>query len=252
MLTRSEQDRYHRQILLIGEEGQEKLKSARVVIAGAGGLGCPVATYLAVAGVGHIRIIDHDTVDRSNLNRQILFWDKDIGLAKTWSAGEKLKSINPDIEIDAVQATIDDKTAPGLVRDVDAIVDAMDNYPARYLLNHLACTFGIPLFHGAIRGFDGQVTSIIPGKTACLACIFPEAPPIEISPVIGVTPGLIGMIQANEVIKYLLGTGELLTNRLLIWDGLRSSIETIQVERDPYCRECSHLYNDGVMREKLK
>jgi adenylyltransferase/sulfurtransferase len=243
-------ERYHRQIMLFGEVGQEKLKSARVVIAGTGGLGCPVATYLAVAGVGHLRIIDHDKVERTNLNRQILHWDKDIGIAKTESAGNKLKAINPDIEIEEARVTINEETAPGLVRDTDAIVDAMDNYPTRYLLNHLACTFGIPLFHGAIRGFDGQVTTIIPGRTACLSCIFPKAPPKEIFPVIGVTPGIIGMIQANEVIKYLLGTGELLENRLLIWDGVHSVLESIKVERDPSCKECSHLQGDPMERVK--
>jgi molybdopterin-synthase adenylyltransferase len=246
MLSQDELERYRRQIMLFGETGQEKLKSARVVIAGAGGLGCPVATYLAVAGVGHLRIIDHDAVERTNLNRQILHWDKDIGVAKTESAGEKLKGINHDIVIETIQATIDEVTAPGLIHDADAIVDAMDNYPTRYLLNRMACKFGIPLFHGAIRGFDGQATTIIPGKTACLSCIFPKAPPKEVFPVIGVTPGVIGMIQANEVLKYLLGTGELLENRLLVWDGLHSVLETIQVERDPSCTECRHIKNSPV------
>ncbi|MCU0629871.1 MAG: HesA/MoeB/ThiF family protein [Methanoregulaceae archaeon] len=250
MLSCDELERYHRQIMLFGEAGQEKLKSARVVIAGAGGLGCPVATYLAVAGVGHLRIIDHDTVDRSNLNRQILHWDMDTGRAKTESAGKKLQAINPDIEIEEARVRINEETAPGLVRDTDAIVDAMDNYPTRYLLNHLACKFGIPLFHGAIRGFDGQVTTIIPGRTACLSCIFPKAPPKEIFPVIGVTAGIIGLIQANEVIKYLLGTGELLENRLLIWDGLHSILEEINVERDQSCIECSQLQSDPM--EKVK
>jgi adenylyltransferase/sulfurtransferase len=244
MLSGNEKERYQRQIMLFGEAGQEKLKAAQVVIAGAGGLGCPVATYLAVAGVGHIKIIDHDTVERTNLNRQILHWEMDIGVAKTDSAGEKLRAVNPGIEVEAVRVTINEETAPGLVRDADAIVDAMDNYPTRYLLNHLACQFGIPLFHGAIRGFDGQATTIVPGKTACLSCIFPKAPPKEIFPVVGVTPGIIGMIQANEVLKYLLGTGELLGNRLVIWDGLRSVLETVQVERDPSCTECSHLQGD--------
>jgi len=241
MLNRDELERYSRQVMLFGETGQEKLKSATVVIAGVGGLGCPVATYLTAAGVGHLRIIDHDVVERTNLNRQILHWDKDIGVAKTESAGEKLRAINPDIVIETAKVTIDEETAPGLIKDADVIVDAMDNYPTRYLLNRMACKFGIPLFHGAIRGFDGQVTTIIPGKTACLSCIFPKAPPKEIFPVIGVTPGVIGMIQANEVLKYLLGTGELLENRLLVWDGLRSVLETIQVERDPSCTECSHI-----------
>ncbi|MEI6293200.1 MAG: HesA/MoeB/ThiF family protein [Methanomicrobiales archaeon] len=250
MLSQDELERYRRQIMLFGENGQEKLKSARVVIAGAGGLGCPVATYLAVAGIGHLRIIDHDKVERTNLNRQILHWDKDIGMAKTGSAGEKLVAINPDIEIEVARVTIDEETAPDLVRDADAIVDAMDNYPTRYLLNHLACKLRIPLFHGAIRGFDGQATTIIPGKTACLSCIFPKAPPKEIFPVIGVTPGIIGLIQANEVLKYFLGTGELLGNRLIIWDGLRSVLETIQVERDPSCTECSHITGNPL--EKVK
>ena len=250
MLSQNELERYGRQMMLFGENGQEKLKSARVVIAGAGGLGCPAATYLAVAGIGHLRIIDHDTVERSNLNRQILHWDKDIGVSKTSSAGEKLMAINPDIEIEVVRVTLDEETAPDLVSDADAIVDAMDNYPTRYLLNHLACKFGIPLFHGAIRGFDGQATTIIPGKTACLSCIFPKAPPKEIFPVIGVTPGIIGLIQANEVLKYFLGTGDLLGNRLIIWDGLRSVLETIQVERDPSCTECSHITSNPLERVK--
>jgi molybdopterin/thiamine biosynthesis adenylyltransferase len=241
ILSERERQRYQRQMLIFGEEGQERLKQARVFIAGAGGLGSPVATYLAVAGVGTITLVDHDTVELSNLNRQILHWDSDVGRAKTESAAEKLRAINPDIAIRAFDGTIDVKNADVITEDSDVIVDAMDNYPTRYLLNRAAIRHRIPFIHGAIRGFDGQAMTVLPGRTACLRCVFPSAPPAEQFPVIGVTAGTIGLIQATEVIKYLLGTGELLENRLLIWDGLRSTLEKIDVQRNPGCPDCGKL-----------
>jgi len=232
MLSTRERERYKRQLLLFGDEGQENLKKAHVFIAGAGGLGSPVSIYLAVAGVGTLTVVDKDVVDQTNLNRQILHYDRDIGRKKTESAEEKLKAYNPDIDIRVIDTTIDAENAGYLVGRADGIVDAMDNYPTRYLLNDIA------LLHGAIRGFYGQVTTIIPQKTACLRCIFPCAPPSEVFPVVGATPGVIGTIQATEVLKYLLGTGDLLANRLLIWDGMAMHAEEIAVEKNPACLTC--------------
>jgi adenylyltransferase/sulfurtransferase len=228
-------------MMLFGNEGQERLKRAHIFIAGAGGLGSPIAIYLAVAGVGTITIVDMDVVDQSNLNRQILHYDRDIGKKKTASAEEKLHAINPDITINAIDTKIEEYNAANLVGKADGIIDAMDNYPARYILNDTAIKKKIPLFHGGIRGFYGQATTIIPGKTACLKCIFPKAPPKEVFPVVGVTPGFIGMVQATEVLKYLLKTGDLLTDRLFIWDGMRSSAEEIRVERNPACKACGNM-----------
>jgi len=241
VLSEREQQRYHRQILLFGEEGQEQLKQARVFVAGAGGLGSPVAMYLAVAGVGTIALADHDSVELSNLNRQILHWDTDVGRPKTESAVEKLRAMNPDIEIRAIDRTLNDSNAETLTKGYDLIVDAMDNFPTRYLLNGAAIRHRIPFIHGAIRGFDGQVMTVIPGRTACIRCVFPSPPPAEPFPAIGVTPGIIGLIQANEAIKFLLGTGELLENRLLIWDGMLSTLDRIDVQRNPRCPDCGKM-----------
>ena len=238
MFSEHERERYKRQMMLFGDEGQERLKKAHIFIAGAGGLGSPVSLYLAVAGVGTITIVDMDVVDQTNLNRQILHFDRDIGRKKTTSAKEKLREINPDITVHAIDVKIDETNAADLVGKADGIVDAMDNYPTRYLLNDLAIAKQIPFFHGGIRGFYGQATTIIPGTTPCLKCIFPKAPPKEVFPVVGVTPGIIGTVQANEVLKYVLGIGELLTGRLFIWDGMQAHAEEICMERNPYCEAC--------------
>ncbi len=238
ILDEREFSRYGRQILLFGEEGQERLKAAKVFIAGAGGLGCPAALYLAAAGIGEILLADCDVVDRTNLNRQVLHWERDVGRRKTDSATEKLRALNPDIRVTDLPVTIDEANAAALVGDADLIVDAMDNFETRYLLNRVALRKDIPFIHGAIRGFDGQATTIIPGKTACLRCIFPRAPPAEVFPVVGVTAGIIGMIQANEAIKFLLGMDGLLAGRLLIWSGVTTETETLQVERHPGCEDC--------------
>ncbi len=238
MFRETELQRYRRQIPIFGEGGQARLRAARVFIAGAGGLGCPVALYLAAAGVGHIRVADCDAVDRTNLNRQVLHWDQDVGRGKAQSAAEKLRAVNPDIEITALRATVDDATAAGLAGDADVIVDAMDNFTARYVLNRTALRAGIPLVHGAVSGFDGQVTTVVPGQTACLQCIFPEPPPDEAPPVVGVTAGIVGLLQANEVIKLLLGTGDLLAGRLAVWNGLCTVLETIPADRRSDCEAC--------------
>jgi adenylyltransferase/sulfurtransferase len=238
MLSERERERYKRQIMLFGDEGQERLKKAHIFIAGAGGLGSPVSLYLAVAGIGTITIVDMDTVDQTNLNRQILHADRDIGRKKAVSAGEKLCAINPDIRVHAIDTRIDEASAARLIGNADGIVDAMDNYPVRYLLNEVAIHKKIPLFHGAIQGFYGQATTILPEKTPCLNCIFPKAPPKEVFPVVGATAGVIGTVQATEVIKYLTMQGDLLTGRLFIWDGLAATAEEITVEKNPACPVC--------------
>lgn len=247
MLTEQEQARYQRQIMLhgFGEAGQEKLKKARVFVAGAGGLGSPLAVYLAAAGVGNIRIVDRDVVDLSNLNRQILHWQEDIGRAKTDSAGAKLKQLNADITIEAINETITADNVKRLLEGCDLIADAMDNLDTRYLLNRNAVELGIPFFHGAVHGLEGRATTVIPGKSACLYCIYHGATvPAEKFPVVGVTPGVIGCIQATEIIKYLTGLGELLTNRLLFYDALGMTFTELKVKRDPACRHCGKLKSE--------
>jgi molybdopterin/thiamine biosynthesis adenylyltransferase len=244
MLTEKELERYARQIMIygFGKEGQEKLKKAKVFIAGAGGLGSPVAIYLAAAGVGTLRLVDHDTVELSNLNRQVLHWDENIGSRKADSAQAKLQKMNRDIKIEAIAETITEANVSQLVAGADVIVDAMDNLPARYLLNRAAIKKGIPFCHGAVYGFEGRAMTVIPGKTACLNCVYHGAtPPREEFPVIGVTPAVIGCVQATEVIKYLVGLGELLTNRMLAYDGMSMTFTELRVERDPRCEHCGNL-----------
>jgi molybdopterin/thiamine biosynthesis adenylyltransferase len=242
MLTVDELERYDRQIMLreIGKEGQEKLKRARVFIAGAGGLGSPAAIYLTAAGIGNMRIVDHDKVELSNLNRQVLHWDEDRGRSKADSAANKLTMLNPDVEIEAIQETITEANLAHLLAGFDLIVDAMDNLPTRYLLNKAALEHNIPFFHGAIYGFEGRVMTIIPHKTACLRCVYRGVIPEEKFPVIGVTPAVIGSIQATEVIKYVLGIGELLTNKLLNYDALSMEFTQFTVKKDPHCEHCGH------------
>jgi adenylyltransferase/sulfurtransferase len=252
MLSERECERYKRQILLFGDEGQEQLKKAHIFIAGAGGLGSPVAIYLAVAGVGTITIVDMDTVDLSNLNRQILHTDRDVGKKKTVSAIEKLREYNADITINAIDTTITSENVHELVGRADGIVDAMDNYPTRYLLNRAALDLRIPFFHGAIRGYYGQATTVVPGTTPCLECVFPRAPPREVFPVVGATPGVIGTVQATEVVKYLTKSGDLLAGRLFIWDGLAARAEEIAIEKNPACPACGSARNpsEKIMRKR--
>jgi len=240
MLTPSERERYDRQILIreIGQEGQEKLKRSRVVIAGTGGLGSPIALYLTAAGIGMIRVIDHDQVALSNLNRQILHWEEDVGRRKVDSARAKLRNLNSSAEIQAIAETITEENVSHLVDGCDAIVDAMDNLPTRYVLNRCAIEKNIPFFHGAVNGFEGRVMTVLPGETACLRCMYRGLVPQEKFPVIGVAPAVIGSIQATEVVKYLLGIGKLLTNRLLIYDGLRVTFSEFRLSKNPNCDHC--------------
>ncbi|MBM4462972.1 MAG: HesA/MoeB/ThiF family protein [Chloroflexi bacterium] len=248
MLDKRELARYERQMMMPqwGEAGQEKLKRAKVLVAGAGGLGSAILTYLAIAGVGKIRVIDGDKVELANLNRQMLYTDRDIGRKKVDCAKERLESLNPDIEVEAVEAVISEGNVFDLVGDYP-IVDGLDNLATRYLLNRVAVRRGLPLFHGAIYGFEGRATTIIPGKTSCLRCLYQDALPGKI-PVVGVAPAVIGCIQATEVIKYVVGIGDLLTNRLLIYDGLSLRFSELKLKRDPNCEECQSRYPAGGER----
>jgi len=242
MLTPEERERYDRQLRIreIGDAEQEKIKQAKVIIAGSGGLGSPAAIYLAAAGVGTIRIIDHDKVELSNLNRQILHWDKDIGRNKVDSAAEKLNQLNPHIKIEAVQETIDEANASRLVAGFDLIVDGLDNLPTRYLLNKAAIENDIPFIHGTVYGLEGRAMTIIPGKTACLKCVYRALIPPGKCPALGAVPAVIGCIQATEAIKYIMGIGKLLTNRLLIYDGLNMKFTELLTRRDPDCEHCGN------------
>lgn len=235
--------RYDRQIMIdgFGEEGQRKLKKAAVFIAGAGGLGSPAAIYLAAAGVGKLRIVDRDKVDLSNLNRQILHWDKDIGRMKVASAKDKLRMLNQDVQIEAMEETISEQNVSDLIAGCHVIVDALDNFPTRYLLNKVALEKGIPYFHGGVYGFEGRAMTVIPGKSACFRCLYRKGAPEFKFPVIGVTPAVIGCIQAAEVIKYLVGIGELLTDRLLVYDGLAMTFMEMKLKKDPECEDCGGL-----------
>lgn len=240
MLSDEEKERYARQILLFGEAGQEKLKRSSVLIAGAGGLGSVISYYMAAAGFGRIRIVDCDSVELSNLNRQILHANADIGRPKALSARDTLTGINPEVGVEALVETISEENIDHLLEGCDLIMDGMDSFSARYMLNRAALRKKIPLFHGAISGYQGQVATIIPGRTACLCCIFPRAPPPSTFPALGSTCAVIGSIQVTEAVKYVTATGELLENRLLLWDGLNGCMDQVECEINPGCMQCSN------------
>ena len=235
--------RYGRQLLIEGwgEQAQERLQGACVFIAGAGGLGSPVSIYLAVAGVGKITICDADKVELSNLNRQILHSDDRIGAWKAESAAFMLRALNPTITIGAKTDFISEQNVARVVEAPDIVVDCLDNFETRYLLNVYCLERGIPLVHGAVRGLMGQASFIAPPETPCLRCIFPEPPPREVFPVVGATPGVIGCIQATEVLKHLTGLGATLQGRLLIYEGEEMVFTTITAKRAASCPDCGRL-----------
>lgn len=239
-LTEYDRIRYDRQIMLpgFGESGQQKLKEARVFIAGAGGLGSSIAIYLAAAGIGTIRIADDDKVELSNLNRQVIHTDADIGRFKIDSALEKLGRINPAIHIEGHKATIDDTSVADLSEGCHAIIDAMDNLPTRYLLNKTALGLKLPFFYGGVNGFEGRAMTVIPGQSACLRCMYRGPVEAVKFPVVGMAPAVIGAIEATEVIKYFTGIGTLLTNRLLVYDGLEMKFTQFKIKQNPNCDHC--------------
>jgi molybdopterin/thiamine biosynthesis adenylyltransferase len=240
MFSEQEAKRYNRQMLMEGwgEQTQRRLKGSTVFIAGAGGLGSPVSIYLAVAGIGHIRICDFDAPDWSNLNRQILHNHGRIGTNKAVSAKQTLEELNPDIRVTAITDRIVAENVDDLAGDADIIVDCMDNFPTRYLLNESAIRKGIPLVFGSIWGMEGRLSFISPPETPCLKCIYPEAPPSETFPVVGATPGVMGSLQALEVIKYLTGIGEPLKGKLMVWEGAKAEFRNYRAYKDPRCPAC--------------
>ncbi len=238
--SEDELKRYHRQMLMDGwgEKTQERLKNSTVFIAGAGGLGSPVAIYLAVAGIGHIRICDFDTLDSTNLNRQILHNHERIGTNKAISGKLTIERLNPYIKVTAFAEKIDAENIDKLVGEADIIIDCMDNFVTRYILNDSSIRKNIPLVYGSIWGMEGMLSFIKSPETPCLCCIFPEAPPSEVFPVIGTTPGVIGSLQALETIKYLGGIGTNIKGKLLLWYGAKNEFRILNVQKDPDCPIC--------------
>lgn len=245
-LSPDELQRYHRHIILpnVGEDGQRRLKAARVLLVGAGGLGSPAALYLAAAGVGHLGIIDEDVVELSNLQRQVLHGSRDVGRPKVSSASDRLRDINPHVAVSALQARLTSANAIEILRDYDVIVDGSDNFQTRYLINDACVLLGKPNVYGSVIRFDGQASIFSAGEGPCYRCLFREPPPAGQIPncaeggVLGVLPGLIGVIQATETIKLITGAGEPLIGRLLLVDALRMRFRTIELARDPECRAC--------------
>ncbi len=245
-LNEEQVERYSRQIILreVGGRGQRKLLESRVLIIGAGGLGSPAALYLAAAGVGKLGIVDSDRVELSNLQRQVLHGTADIGKPKAESAREMLQGLNPDVEIEAHHLRLTSENALDLFAEYDLVVDGSDNFATRYLVNDACILSNKPLCFAGILGFDGQALTILPSESACLRCVFPEPPPPGLIPtcqeagVLGTVAGLLGLIQANEALRFLLGAGELLANRLLLVDAFSNSFHEIAVERNPDCALC--------------
>jgi sulfur-carrier protein adenylyltransferase/sulfurtransferase len=245
-LSSEELQRYHRHLILpeVGEEGQRRLKAARVLLVGAGGLGSPAALYLAAAGVGHLGVVDADDVELSNLQRQVLHDTESVGTPKVDSAVTRLRAINPHVDVAAHHTRLTSTNAMALLDAYDVIVDGSDNFQTRYLINDACVLLGKPNVYGSVLRFEGQASVFSAGDGPCYRCLFREPPPAGLvqncaeSGVLGVLPGLIGVVQAAETIKLLTGIGETLSGRLLLVDGLRMRFRTIDVARDPECRAC--------------
>ncbi len=240
MIAEHELKRYQRQLQINGwgAASQERLKQARVFVAGAGGLGSPLLMYLAVAGVGTIHVCDFDRIEISNLNRQILHNDRKIGMPKADSAKAMLNELNPFTEIIPVKNTLTAKNAGSLVGNSDLIVDCLDNFKTRHILNRISVGRGIPMLHAGVSGLQGQITFLHPPETPCLSCFYPASPKKQVFPILGATAGVLGTLQAMEALKYLSGIGENLKNRLLFFDGQDMKFETIKISRNPRCAVC--------------
>jgi adenylyltransferase/sulfurtransferase len=245
-LSRDEISRYARHLIIpdVGVDGQKRLKAARVLLIGAGGLGSPLALYLAAAGVGHIGIVDFDVVDVTNLQRQILHGTKDVGRSKLASARERIADINPFVELTTYETALTSKNALGIIEKYDLVVDGTDNFPTRYLVNDACVMLGKPNVYGSVFRFEGQASVFSTKDGPCYRCLFPEPPPPGTVPscaeggVLGVLPGLIGTIQATEAIKLILGIGEPLVGRLLLVDALGAQFRTVKVRKNPACPAC--------------
>ncbi len=245
-LTNEEVARYSRHLIMpeVGMEGQLKLKAARVLCIGAGGLGSPVALYLTAAGVGTIGIVDFDTVDYSNLQRQIIHGTPDVGRSKLESAKARLNALNPEVEVVMHEMALSSTNALGLFADYDMVVDGTDNFPTRYLVNDACVLTGKPNVYGSISRFEGQATVFAAEDGPCYRCMFPEPPPPGLVPscaeggVLGILPGVIGTLQATEAIKLILGAGESLVGRFLLFDALKMRFRELKVRQDPDCPVC--------------
>ncbi|MBU6336442.1 MAG: molybdopterin-synthase adenylyltransferase MoeB [Acidobacteria bacterium] len=257
-LTAEQRDRYSRHLLVpeVGPEGQQKLLDARVLLLGAGGLGSPTALYLAAAGVGTIGIVDDDVVDLSNLQRQVIHSTDRLGVPKTESAAEAIRALNPDVEVVGYQTRLDASNIMEIIEGWDVIVDGVDNFPTRYLLNDASVRLKIPVVSAAILGFEGQLSVFAPYEGPCYRCLFRQPPPAELAPscgangVLGVLPGTMGLLQATEVIKLIIGAGEPLIGRLLMYDALEATFTELKVRRDPDCPICSRD-PDSIADEEL-
>jgi molybdopterin/thiamine biosynthesis adenylyltransferase/rhodanese-related sulfurtransferase len=245
-LSKHEILRYSRHLIMpeVGMEGQLKLKQARVLCIGTGGLGAPLGLYLAAAGVGRIGVVDFDTVDFTNLQRQILFGTEDVGRRKIEAGAERLRSLNPEIQIDPIEAKLTSENALELFKDYDIIVDGTDNFPTRYLVNDACILLGKPNVYGSIFRFEGQITIFGYPGGPCYRCLYPESPPPGLVPscaeggVLGVLPGIVGAIQAAETLKLILGKGEYLIGRLLLFDALAMRFRELKLRKNPECPAC--------------
>ncbi len=245
-LTDAQIERYSRKLILpnIGGKGQEKILNAKVLVIGAGGLGSPASLYLASAGVGKIGIVDSDKVEVNNLQRQIVHSTSTVGKPKVDSAKERLNAINPEIEIVPLNLRLTSANIMDIIKDYDIVVDGSDNFPTRFLVNDACVLSKKPLSHGGIFRFDGQAITILPGESACYRCLFPEPPPQGLVPscqaagILGAVAGTMGTVQASEVLKFILGVGELLVGRLLIFDALEPSFRIVRFPQDKDCAIC--------------
>jgi len=246
-LTDEQRERYSRHLLVpeIGIEGQLKLLDAKVLLLGAGGLGSPTALYLAAAGVGTLGIVDDDEVDLSNLQRQIIHSNDRVGVAKVDSAEQAINGLNPDVEVVKYQTRLDSSNIMEIIEGYDVIVDGVDNFPTRYLLNDASVRLKIPVVSASILGFDGQLSVFAPYEGPCYRCLYPTPPPAELAPscgangVLGALPGVMGVLQAIEVVKLVTGAGEPLIGRLLLYEALSTQFTDLKLRRDPDCPICS-------------
>ena len=257
-LTAEQRDRYSRHLLMpeVGIEGQLKLLDAKVLLLGAGGLGSPTALYLAAAGVGTLGIVDNDVVDLSNLQRQVIHTTDRVGVSKVESATETIAALNPDVKVVPYPVRIDASNIMEIIEGYDVIVDGLDNFPTRYLLNDATVRLGIPVVSASILGFDGQISVFKPYDGPCYRCLYPTPPQAELAPscgangVLGVLPGTMGLLQATEVVKLILGQGEPLIGRLLLYEALGATFTELKVRRDPDCPICSRE-PDAISDEEM-
>jgi len=253
-LTAEQQQRYSRHLLIpeVGTAGQAKLLESKVLLVGAGGLGSPAALYLAAAGVGTLGIVDFDLVDISNLQRQVLHTTARVGEPKVDSARETIQALNPDVRVVATEAILGPDNVASLIDGYDVIIDGTDTFETRYLLNDAAVERGIPVVHASVYRFEGQLTTFVPYDGPCYRCLYPTPPPPELAPpcslvgVLGVVPGIMGLLQANETLKLLLGIGETLKGRLLLFDALDGTFSELRLERDPACPACGDAAMNGA------